>query len=1429
MNLVYPLASFLRNPPSKTLLLAVAALPFFLAESFCLAASCAPPPSGLVGWWRGEGTAADSSGTNNGSLIGGVGFAPGMVGQGFLLNGFDSYIRVPNSPSLDFTNALTVEFWFKNLRTDSYVYGLIANRGAETAPVPFGINVTPWGLQVYFKDPWASSSYETTPYMPVPAPLTWHHLAATYQQNSTNSIIVSAYLDGALIQSGSWPGNLGNTINTNPITIGISTEYPSYEYFNGIIDEVSLYNRALAAIEVQSIYDAGAAGKCGNPTPPIIFAQPGDQTVFAGQSASFSVAAGGSAPLSYQWLFNTAPILGETNSMLLITNVQSGQGGLYAVRIANSLGSITSSNATLLVNSPPPCSAPADGLVSWWRGEGDALDFLGGNNGTVLTGTSFAPGEVGQSFSFDGTSSAVVVPAASNLNVQSFTIEAWLLPTDLSIPRPIVEYGATNGTVSPLHFWTTWTGSAGVPGALYGIVRDPSGAYVQVGTQTGVVSSNIWNHVAFTYDATSLRAFLYVNGFIVASNNSAVALHPSTYVPVNLGYRPVGSGDVWGGRRLQGKLDEVSIYNRALGQPEIQAIYNASFSGKCTTPVPPTLFSQPISQTVTVGKPVSFAVTAGGTPPLSYQWRLGGNPLPGATAASLVLTNVQLTQAGVYSVRVTNSVGSIVSSNALLAVNQMPPCGTAPTNLVSWWQGEGDAADSFGTNSGTMVNGVRCAPGQVGQAFSFNGINQFVRVADDPSLDPTNAMSLECWVYINSVPSGNLVVIASKEDPASIHQYQLTLYNNLGQLFFRPLLTVAGSFVYFSGNTLVQVGQWYHVAMTYDGSFLKLYVNGNLDGSAAATGPIATSTQPFRIGGDETGWFFNGLVDELAFYSRALTDAEVQAIYNSAGSGKCPIPIAPVFSVQPLDQNLTVGQVALFNAEVDGSRPMSYQWTFNGANIVGATGATLTLTNVQVSQSGSYMLQATNTVGFAVSRGAMLTVNLPPANVRVVNTLATGGQVVTVPIVIAANGNENALGFSLSFIPSRLTFTNAVRGAGANGAAFVVNTNSAGSGALGIAIALPIGATFSPGTQEVAEVSFIAAGLPSPTSTTVLFTDSPTYRQLSDTQALPLAATYSSGTVTIPAANFEADVSPRPAGDKAVTITDWVQVGRYAARLDYPTNASEYQRADCAPRNTLGDGAISVADWVQAGRYAAGLDPRTVAGGPTNDATANAPSLSKLNPHPEGLNPRQVRVGTAYLVQNRSGTVSVYLDAQGNENAVGFSLSFDPTILHYSTASLGVGASAATIDVNASQVGSGRLAFVLAMPIGQAFTAGTKELVTVTFSVATPVFGSYPVAMTDQPVLRQVVDPQATPLAAAYVSGSVIVNPPPALGIALSAQSVTLAWPLWATNFVLQEADGATMPSPNWTNLNQTFIVSTNSAQVTIPLGGATKLYRLKN
>jgi hypothetical protein len=133
------------------------------------------------------------------------------------------------------------------------------------------------------------------------------------------------------------------------------------------------------------------------------------------------------------------------------------------------------------------------------------------------------------------------------------------------------------------------------------------------------------------------------------------------------------------------------------------------------TPTAPFILTQPAGQTVNAGLNAFFSVTADGDYPLAYQWRFNGIEITSATNTWVVVTNVQLPNAGNYSVLISNQAGTIFSSNASLVVVPPPPCFAFPPGLVSWWRAEGDYTDSIGGNLGTPYNGVTFATGLVGR------------------------------------------------------------------------------------------------------------------------------------------------------------------------------------------------------------------------------------------------------------------------------------------------------------------------------------------------------------------------------------------------------------------------------------------------------------------------------------------------------------------------------------------------------------------------------------------------------------------------------------------------------------------------------------------------------------------------------------------
>ena len=383
------------------------------------------------------------------------------------------------------------------------------------------------------------------------------------------------------------------------------------------------------------------------------------------------------------------------------------------------------------VASAQICTSAPPGLVGWFRGEGDATDGAGaGPNGTIAGTVAYAAGQAGQAFSFNGGfGNYVQIAGATNLDFNGttpMTVELWAYRTGSGTTMHLLGKRASScGAIqyqlafSPGNELTFSAGSASVP--------------------TGVaLPINSWTHLAVTFDGSNF--VFYING--VSSGNGTGSLGASDGLPVTIGTVSTTCPP------FAGLLDEVSFYNRALTASEVLGIYNAGSGGKC--PVKPLITTQPQNQSAPVGTNVTFTVAATGTPPLSYQWYFGVNTLTNATNASLVLTNIQTTNGGNYSVVVTNAAGSAPSSNGFLTVIT---CSSPSAGLVSWWPGEGNAADIAGTNSGVLQNGAGFAIGEVGQAFNLDGSSQYVDVPNNASLNPTASISLEAWIYPTQFPS----------------------------------------------------------------------------------------------------------------------------------------------------------------------------------------------------------------------------------------------------------------------------------------------------------------------------------------------------------------------------------------------------------------------------------------------------------------------------------------------------------------------------------------------------------------------------------------------------------------------------------------------------------------------------------------------------
>src|SRR6266850_2042632 len=285
-------------------------------------------------------------------------------------------------------------------------------------------------------------------------------------------------------------------------------------------------------------------------------------------------------------------------------NLRSPHVGFLMARLV--AGIIVSGFCVLNVQAA--CVTPASGLVSWWRGEGSGADSAGGNNIITSNAVSFASGEVGTAFAFDGTNTFMGVDASPSLDVGvggGLTIEGWMNPTDVSRTHVILEWNNGSGGVG-VHLYHSDPGIGGL-GALAANLVNAGGGDELFATAPGLVTAGTFQHVALTYDKATGIGKLFYNGGLVASQNLGV-FSPQTSYPLYFGKRVSGPAAV--GSYYSGLLDEVSIYNRALADSEILAIFNAGGAGKCATSAPPSIITQPPSVTVNVGATVNLSVIA---------------------------------------------------------------------------------------------------------------------------------------------------------------------------------------------------------------------------------------------------------------------------------------------------------------------------------------------------------------------------------------------------------------------------------------------------------------------------------------------------------------------------------------------------------------------------------------------------------------------------------------------------------------------------------------------------------------------------------------------------------------------------------------------------------------------------------------------------
>jgi hypothetical protein len=540
---------------------------------------CVPPPPGLVAWWPMDGNPLDLWASHNPSATNAISFVAGKVGPGVTF-GAGGYIDIPHSAALA-NQQFTIDAWVKPQGpgpNDDFWGSVIVQKGL---PIPTGHtdqSVSLWwsAQQQKFIFGFGDSFTERIVSSSTFPSGQWYHVAATYD-GTTFKLYVNGALEGTMA--------LTKTIVYDPAipwTIG-STAAPfrilgAPRTFNGVIDEVEIFNRALTQGEIQSIYNAGPAGKCKLiPTPTPTPSPTATRTPTPSPTVT-------KTPTSSPTATRTpTPTPTATKTPTPAGACVSPPSGLEEWWTLNETGGVIVNN---LISHPIPGHGP-----DLHNGAPQPGPIGGGGPAPVA-------GMVAGALQFDGVDDLVeVLDPSGTLSHQapnSFTIDAWIKvqPGDASGVRPIVDKRVEIGGKVAGYAFFLYNGRLGFQLADGVGSSNICGAPTSSATSctnyvsTANVADGSWHFVAAVIDRATNQIRLYdgpVGGSLSlvltgqarpnAANNAALLIGSSYPIASSKGF-------------FKGAIDEVEIFNRALTLPELDLIFKAGSAGKCATVIP---------------------------------------------------------------------------------------------------------------------------------------------------------------------------------------------------------------------------------------------------------------------------------------------------------------------------------------------------------------------------------------------------------------------------------------------------------------------------------------------------------------------------------------------------------------------------------------------------------------------------------------------------------------------------------------------------------------------------------------------------------------------------------------------------------------------------------------------------------------------------
>ena len=732
--------------------------------------------------------------------------------------------------------------------------------------------------------------------------------------------------------------------------------------------------------------------------------QPVSTRALIGYPAQFSVSVYTDMSVAYQWYHAGTPISGATNSALVISNVQPADAGAYFVVISNAMVAVTSSVASLIIAQITEETFFITSLTTNDVRiiEHSGLTGLYDNGGFAISGSRvFYNGynAIGSFNLADLGSPAAVQTNYFGLVSDLKTRKIYFLANDST---PMNRYGGTVNRLVELD---------GITGQPTGVsirlsTNIASSTYYQMGLFSGYGRIVIWteyNNHAYNISMPS--------GTVTDLGSVPYFTHSSTYNwyafygvaeyldgSVYLAY-PRDTQTISRLRVADGTISDIATFNSLGSYFQFAAspwngrwyfhhLYTSQFTGSNSTNrntlgyaqaafafmppsnQPPSIVSQPQSLSVLPGATATFSVQAFGGEPMWYQWRLNNIVLPDATNSSLVISNVQLTQAGNYTVVISNAFGSVVSSNALLTLNY-----GYSTNMVQLlpytnvWRYNQSGSDLGTTWRATNYNDSSWPSGRGVLAFEDAAsitplINTFLSL--------TNTSGSNIWTY-----------------------------------YFRTYFTAPTNYPLEASIELVASN------LVDDGAVF--YVNGVESGRIRMpTGYVYYNTAASNVGDASWGLltltntvFSRGSSNNLLaveVHQSSLESSDIvfgMALFARIATTRIP----PIITNQPASLDSLPGYTGTLSVGALGSGPLYYQWRRNGTNLVGKTNASLLLLNIQLSSIGDYSVVVSNAYAAVTSAVARVTLIAPPVILAGPQSFQAPVGATAVLNVSAINGN----------------------------------------------------------------------------------------------------------------------------------------------------------------------------------------------------------------------------------------------------------------------------------------------------------------------------------------------------------------------------------------------------------------------------------------